>query len=379
MSKTPPNSSNATPHDASMVDAPKENPARLDFWVDTPPSSGTVTPIVDGIYWLRMPLPMAGLDHINLWFLKDGDGWAVIDTGIGSRASMEVWDAVFSGTMGGRPVTRVICTHLHPDHTGLAGWISRKYDAPLVMTRGEYFLCRLMASDTGRPAPKHALDFYKRSGFTDSQIELYKQRFGGFGKAISPLPDGYTRMQDGETLTINGRSWHIIVGSGHSPEHACLYNEELKLLFSGDQILPNISSNVSVWPTEPEGNPLQDWIDSCHKLKDAVPKDTLICPAHGLPFKGVQARLGKLIEHHEKALMRLYDYCKTPQRAVDVYPCLFRRSITDGNRILAVGESIAHLNCLIGRKMMTRRINDAGEFTYKSRSPESVARAQHTA
>ncbi len=340
--------------------------SRLEFFTDTAPATGEVTEIVDGVYWLRMSLPMEGLDHINLYFLRDGDEFVVVDTGLGWHTAMDIWRQIFKDNMNGARVNRVICTHLHPDHAGLAGWMCRKFGAPLLMTMGEYFLCRLMAADTGNPAPAEGVVFYKRAGFTDAQIELYKSKFGGFGKAISPLPDGYQRIRDGEDIEINRQAWRVIVGSGHSPEHACLYSSALDILISGDQLLPNISSNISVWPTEPEGNPLEDWIRSCHKLKSTVPKNTLVLPAHGIPFRGAHYRLSKLIKHHELALERLHKYCLEPKLSTEVYPVLFRRSINDGNRSMAVGESIAHLNCLRARGLMTRSLNQAGQYLYRS-------------
>jgi len=365
------NSSKTSP-DESLT-TPRDNSSRLlKFIVDDAPASGSAMEIADGVFWLRFDLPMKGLNHINLWALKDGDGWVVVDTGISNRASKDIWETHFTDLMGGRPINRVICTHLHPDHTGLAGWICRKFGAPLLMTRGEYFLCRLLAADTGKEAPREGITFYRKCGFTEEQIELYKLRFGGFGKAISALPQGYDRLTDGELGMIGGREWRVIIGSGHSPEHACLYCPELNLCLTGDQLLPNISSNVSVWPTEPEGNPLEDWISSCHKLIAELPEDVLIGPAHGLPFYGAHRRLGKLIEHHEKALDRLLEHCKTPRQATEVYSVLFRRAINDSNRIMAVGESVAHLNCLKDRGLVSRRLNDAGQFTYKTRRSASA-------
>jgi len=367
MSETPPKPSPKTAPDESLT-APQSGSARLlNFIMDENPDVGTATEIADGVFWLRFSLPMAGLDHINLYLLKDGDEWVIVDTGIASKAARATWETHFKTLMGGRPVNRVIVTHLHPDHVGLAGWIKRRFDCPLYMTRGEYFLCRLLAADTGHEAPPEGVTFYRKAGLTREQIELYKLRFGGFGKAISPMPQSYDRLQEGDTLHINGREWRIIIGSGHSPEHACLYCPELKICLSGDQLLPNISSNVSVWPTEPEANPLEDWINSCHKLKAALPKDTLIAPAHGIPFRGAHARLDKLISHHEKALDRLSEFCKTPRLATGVYSVLFRRKIDDRNRIMAVGEALAHLNCLKERGIIRRTLNDAGQFSYKTR------------
>ena len=356
----------ASPHDATLL--PVDNSSRLlDFLVDEAPEAGSAIEVADGVYWLRFSLPMKGLDHINLYALRDGDQWVVVDTCIASREAKAIWERHFAELMGGRPVDRVIVTHLHPDHSGLAGWMCRKFGAPLLMTRGEYFLCRLLAADTGKEAPPEGVKFYAKSGFSEDQIELYKSRFGGFGRAITELPHAYDRLTDGELGMINGKQWRIVIGAGHSPEHACLVCDEMNVAITGDQLLPNISSNVSVWPTEPEANPLQDWIDSCHKLKGELAEDMLILPAHGLPFRGAHARLDKLIEHHEKALARLLEYCETPRRATEVYGVLFRRTINDGNRIMAVGESVAHLNCLLARGQMTRRLNDRGQFTYKTK------------
>lgn len=349
------------------LSSPTKKMKGLSFWTENTPENGSATQISEGVFWLRFPLPMSSLNHINLWALKDKDGWVIIDTGIGNRESMDIWQTHFKALMGGRPVNRVMCTHLHPDHTGLAGWICRKFDAPLLMTRDEYFLCRLLAADTGNPAPPEGIKYYKKAGLTKDQIELYKLRFGGFGKMIKRMPQSYDRLVDGEMGMINGINWQIITGSGHSPEHACLYSPDLKICFTGDQLLPNISSNVSVWPTEPEGNPLENWISSCHKLIDKIPNDTLICPAHGIPFWGAHYRLNRLISHHEKALTRLRKFCKTPRMATEVYSVLFRREIDDGNRLMAVGESVAHLNCLKARGQITRRLNDAGQFIYKAK------------
>jgi len=346
-----------------ILEKPK---SRLEFFTDTAPEAGVVTEMADGVFWLRMTLPMAGLDHINLYFLRDGDEFVVVDTGLGWKDAMDIWEQVFKEHMGGAKVNRVLCTHMHPDHAGLVGWMCRKFNAPLLMTMGEYFLCRLMAADTGNPAPEEGITFYKRAGFTDEQIENYKSRFGGFGKAISALPNGYQRIRENDTLKIDGNDWQVLIGSGHSPEHACLYNADLKIMISGDQILPNISSNVSVWPTEPDGNPLEDWIRSCHKLRDAVPKDALVLPAHGIPFRGADIRLNRLIDQHESGLERLHKFCFEPKRSTEVYSMLFRRKINDGNRLMAVGESIAHLNCLVKRGQMVRTMNADGHYIYHS-------------
>ncbi len=343
-------------------EAAADRPARvqLAYPLGEPPPAGVAREIAPGVHWVRMPLPFA-LKWINLWLLEDGEGWTIVDTGVALEESREHWRAIFGATLKGKPVTRVICTHMHPDHLGLAGWICRKFGAPLWMSRLEYMTGRVLVADTGREAPEEGVRFYRAAGWDEEAIASYKARFGGFGKAVSRVPDSYRRLSDGEMIDIGGRPWHVIVGNGHSPEHACLWQEELKLFISGDQVLPRISSNVSVFPTEPEGDPLTDWINSCHKLVSAVPGDVLTLPSHNEPFLGLHDRLANLVEGHERALARVSQrLAQTPKRAVDLFVALFGRKIGVDLLGMATGEAIAHANCLIGRGL-ARRVIDAGE------------------
>jgi glyoxylase-like metal-dependent hydrolase (beta-lactamase superfamily II) len=221
-------------------------------------------------------MPMS-LDHINLWLLEDGDGWTVVDTCLATAEARALWETLFDGFMGGRPVTRVICTHMHPDHVGLAGWLCERFDCALWMSRAEYLTCRSLVADTGREAPQRGAGFLSPRRLLEEQLDRYKPRFGFFGKAVSPLPDSYRRLQDLETLTIGGRYWQVMEGSGHSPEHACLYCPALKLLIAGDQVLPRITPNVSVFPTEPEGDPLKSWLAPVHACANGCPRTCWCC------------------------------------------------------------------------------------------------------
>ncbi|MBI1238965.1 MAG: MBL fold metallo-hydrolase [Alphaproteobacteria bacterium] len=321
------------------------------------PELGEVVEVAAGVHWVRMKLPFQ-LAHINLWLLEDGDGWTIVDTGINDGVTKEAWEAVFAAHLGGKPVRRVIVTHLHPDHVGLAGWIVERCDAELWMSRTDYLMCRTLVADTGREAPHEGVDFYRAAGFPDDAISKYKERFGGFGMGVFRLPQAYRRVVDRETIRIGGNDWRVIVGRGHAPEHVCLHCDALNVIISGDQILPRISSNVSVFPTEPEANPLQDWLDSCAHLKTQLPEEVLVLPAHNEPFVGAGLRLQALIDGHEEGLARLRELCETPKHAVEVFPALFRSRITSGNYLMATGESIAHLNCLIARGEI-RKTKDA--------------------
>lgn len=334
------------------------------------PAPGEVVQIAEGVYWTRFAMPMS-LDHINLWLLEDGEGWTVVDTCLNMESSRETWEGLLAGFMGGKPITRVICTHLHPDHVGLAGWLAERFDCDLWMSREEFLMCRAMASDTGRSAPDVAIRFYRGAGYDEEELDRYRAKFGNFGRAIAPLPDSFRRLVDRETITIGGRYWQVIVGSGHSPEHVTLYCPALKLLISGDQVLPRITPNVSVFPTEPEGDPLKEWLQSSGRLREMLPDDLLVLPAHEAPFYGLHVRISQILEGHKRDLGSLFELLSEPRRAVDCFPALFNREIDSGSMGLATGETLAHLNCLLGRRRIERTTDEHGVHWYQQ-IPESI-------
>ena len=329
------------------------------------PAPGRAVEVAPGIQWMRMPLDGA-LAFINIWALKEEGGWAIVDTGMQTPATTEAWRGVFAEVLHGEPVTRVLVTHMHPDHVGMAGWITRKFDCRLWMSRLEYLMCRVMAADTGREAPEDGLRFYRAAGWDREALDTYQARFGGFGKNMHALPDSFRRLVDGEELHIGDHLWRVVMGNGHSPEHACLYCPALKVMISGDQVLPRISSNVSVFPTEPDGDPLHDWLTSLARIKTLIPDDVLVLPAHNDPFHGLHARLDHLILGHERGLNLLTRRLAEPKRAVDVFGALFKRAITPPLLGMATGEALAHLNCLIHRGIVVREADRQGVDWYRT-------------
>lgn len=329
------------------------------------PAPGGTLEVVPGVRWIRMPLPYA-LDHINLWALDDGDGCALVDTGTRTDENMRIWRELLGKARPGRSLTRVFVTHMHPDHVGMAGWLTRKFGVRLWMTRLEYLTCRVTVSDSGREAPDDALLFYRRAGWDEAALESYRVRFGNFGKHIHALPDSYRRLHDGEEIRIGGRIWRVVVGRGHSPEHACLHCPDLRLLISGDQVLPRISSNVSVYPIEPDADPMADWLASLDRLQREVPDDVLVLPSHNECFRGLHARIDALRAGQHAALDRLRRALATPQRAVDAFAALFSRPI-EGPMLLgmATGETVACLNHLVKRGEAVSEAGDDGVLRYR--------------
>lgn len=330
------------------------------------PEEGTLLEVAPGIFWLRMPLPFS-LDHINLWVLDAGDHWAIVDTGLSSEAVKAHWRALFSGPLRAKPVGRLIVTHYHPDHIGLAGWLASRWQIPLEMSRSEFLLARTLTGDVAERTPADVVRFYAAQGWPEAAVHrLEAGPWGQFGRAVHTLPTGYKRLQAGDRLSIGKRQWTILVGAGHSPEHVCLFDAESRLLISGDQVLARITSNVSVYPTEPEADPLGDWLSSIAALK-SLPEDTLVLPAHNEPFLGLHTRLDQLADDHHRKLDALMAACATPQTAYQCFATLFRKTIADDELQMATGEALAHLQWLAKRGRLirlddgtTRRFAQAG-------------------
>lgn len=309
------------------------------------PEAGELIGLGAGVGWARLPLP-GSLGHINVWALDDGDGVALVDTGLAIDPCRLGWEALFAGPLGGKRVTRILCTHFHPDHVGLAGWLADRFAAPLWMTRTEWLMARMLTLDARDAPPAEALAWWRMAGWSDVQIErAAADGWGRFAAVVSPVPASYVRMRDGDMLTIGTGRWRVVVGSGHAPEHACLFNEEAGVLIAGDQVLPRISSNVSLSLHEPDEDPLRDWLASIDRLL-RLPADLFVLPSHGEPFTGLHVRLMALRDGHHAQLAALHAHLAQPRRVVDCFASLFRRPIGSGDLGLATGEAMAHLRRL---------------------------------
>ncbi|WP_341703730.1 MBL fold metallo-hydrolase [Ferrovibrio sp.] len=339
------------------------------------PGDAEVMEMRPGVLWLRMPVPIPGLDYINLWLLEDGAGWTLVDTGFRSSKLQAIWEQVFARHLGGKPITRILCTHFHPDHLGLAGWLQERWNAPLWMTHGEWTFGRMLELEAMPEVPAEVIAFYRQIGFTDGQIEALKARgFGNFSKAVSPIPRSFHRITEGQRIRIGAHDWQVIVGRGHSPEHACLFSPDLNLLISGDQVLPRISPHIGVYPGEPEAGPLTLYLDSFPKFA-RLPDDILVLPAHGDPFIGLHTRIDMLRRHHQVRLDALLGALHRPHTVTETLPLLFRRDISD-HMTLAGGEALAHLHHLMQTGQVEREADAAGVWRFRRSDAAEGAAAQ---
>jgi glyoxylase-like metal-dependent hydrolase (beta-lactamase superfamily II) len=331
--------------DASLAAAPTTHRGLTYPFGRFAPEPGTLAPIAEGIGWTRSPVP-GPLGHINLWLLDDGDGFAIVDTGLDIAPARDAWETLLAGPLAGRAATRILVTHFHPDHLGLAGWLARRFGARLWMTRGEWLFARMLAADVRDAPPDEAFAYWRAAGWGEKRIAAGAAKgWGRYAAVVSEVPVALVRLRDGDTVRIGARDWRVVTGCGHSPEHACLVDFEGGLMIAGDQVLPRITSNVSLSLSEPEGDPLGDWLASIAKLR-GLPDDLLVLPAHGEPFTGLHARLDALADGHRGRLDALHARLAEPKRAVDCFGVLFGRRIDDSVYGLATGEALAHLRRL---------------------------------
>lgn len=326
----------------------------LRYPFEPPKPDGSHVEIAPGLLWLRMPMPMR-LDHINVYLLRDGDGWAVVDTGLGIPTTFELWEKIFTEKLAGQPLTRVICTHCHYDHAGAASWLQERFQVPLLMTSGEFMMLRSLMGPPPDPLPASHHAFYMRAGVAEDELEkmISAMRKDPF---MPKHPGHYQRIRPDEVLQIGERSWRVVLGEGHSPEHACLYCEQDNILLAGDQVLPRITPNVMVSPIEPLGNPLKYWIDSQHRLRK-LPADALVLPSHQGVFYGLHERVDQVLEHHAEQCDLVKQHLQThgTASAVELMKSLFPKLRGPVDHLMALGETLAHLNMLVHAGSLLRR------------------------
>ena len=341
---------------------------------DQLPPAGQTLDVAPGVKWVRMPLPFA-LDHINLWLLRDRiegehgpvEGWTVVDCCIASDAARGHWEHLFAHALDGLPILRVVVTHMHPDHIGLADWLCLRWNARLWISATDYYTAVVASQGTPAFSSETATDFYAAHGLNDPDFLAHVRSRGSYYPTLVPsLPRQFHRLLDSDVLRIGGRAWHCIAGHGHAPEHMALHCPELDVLISGDMVLPRISTNVSVYASEPEADPLRLFLASLDRMR-VLPQGTLVLPSHGKPFQGLQARIDQLHAHHAQHLATVRDACaQQPRSARDIMPLLFQRRLDAHQTTFALGEALAHLHALWHRGALRRQVESDGVFRFST-------------
>ena len=335
---------------------------------ETPPAKGTAREIADGILWIRLSMPL-GLDHVNVYALREPNGWTVIDTGLDTKLNRREWAAIIKDDLRGDPILRVVVTHHHPDHVGLAGWFMAQ-GAELWMTRTAWLTARMLTLDEEPTPSPEAVSFWRGAGMDEALLsKRLDNRPFNFCDTVYPLPLGFTRLEEGAVHRLGGRDWVVHLGQGHAPDHATLWCQDAPLVLAGDQLLPSISPNLGVYPTEPMADPVAEWLESCARFETMAREDHLVLPGHKLPYHGLPARLAQLSDNHHGALARLREHLRAePRTAVDCFAPLFKRQIDEATYGLAMVEAVAHLNHLYHLGEVAREIDARGAWVWQLRS-----------
>jgi len=335
-----------------------------DYPFEGEPEVGEAVEVATGVLWLRMPLPFK-LNHINLWLLDDGDGWAIVDTGVASDDIKTAWRMIEARHFKDKSPSQVIVTHYHPDHIGLAGWLCDRYGVGLSMTLGEWTQARLRSLESAEICGPGYREFYRATGFDDDMLALVDGRAGSYERLVSPVPGAFLRLFEGDEIDIGGNAWRVIIGQGHAIEHACLYCQGLGVLISGDQILPKITPNVSVGPQEPNADPLRLFLSGLDKFA-GLASETLVLPSHNWPFRRLLERLDDMRDHHEERLEATMVACAEPATGVDILKHLFTRELDNHQIFFAVGESLAHVHYLVASGRAERTTGADGVHRFRA-------------
>jgi glyoxylase-like metal-dependent hydrolase (beta-lactamase superfamily II) len=339
----------------------------LRYPIDSHPGPDQVVEIAPGILWLRLDLPFR-LNHVNIYLIADGDGWAMVDTGIGNDATIAAWTTLFDGALQGKPISRVIVTHAHPDHVGQAGWMVQRFGCPFYMSQIEYLQGVYHQVRRSDERIVNSRAFFLRHGMDAEITEQLLGRGQDYLKKTVPLPAAYRRLSDGQDIAIGARTFRVITGAGHSPDQVMLYCAADKLFLSADQVLSKISPNVSVWAHEPDENSLGAYLRSLKRIADMLPDDVLVLPGHGVPFYGLQVRTTQLSDHHEERCQMIAAACRDGGRtSAELVPVVFHKHTLDAHQTgFALGELIAHVNHMLAQGRLTSELCSDGVLRFQA-------------
>ncbi len=329
------------------------------------PTDKKILKVKEGVYWVKLLLPSM-ISHVNVYILEEIDGITIIDTGLFCNSCINQWRNILKNDFNNKNINRIIITHHHPDHMGLVGWFKENFKTEIWTSRSSWLTGRMLTLDNNKEVSQESLSFWLSAGMPYELLEKKRlEKPFNFGDFVKKIPLGYKRVTEDEVLIIGNKKWFVKLTDGHAPEQLILYCPEIKIFISADQILAGISPNISVYPTEPNSDPLAEYFHSCEKLIKIKDSGYLVLPGHNLPFYGLNRRIKQLVDHHKTALKRIEEYInKNPKSAFDIFPVLFKRKIKDSEMVLALGEAVAHLNFLLNYGIIKKEVSDEGVYLF---------------
>ena len=348
----------------------KDADTKLTFPFQDIPQPGQAVTIADGVLWARIPLPYR-LDHVNVYLVRDHDAWTLIDTGINTAEARATWESLFAGAFNGLPISKVIVTHHHPDHIGLAGWLCERFGAELLTSQTAYMSSRILSLAPQETGLRRYFEFYVSQGMSEEVAGLVAIQGNEYLRRVCDLPPTFLRLLQGDKITIGEREFRIISVDGHAPEQIMLYDDKGRLLFAADQVIERISPNVSVFANEPNGDPLGHFLRSLRLMRQELPADVLVLSGHGRPFLGLHERCTDLELHHEERCQRIRDACaQRPHSVADLVPVLFHRPLDPHQMSFAFTETLAHVNRLMRRSELRKTVEN-GKIFYLPQTGEA--------
>jgi len=337
----------------------------ITFPLASRPSGSEPVEVAPGLLWFTLPLPMA-LNHVNIYAIHDRDGWTLVDTGLHTPETMALLEDIIRLHLASAPIARVLLTHFHPDHVGMAGWLKAHHGAELMASRTTWLMTRMLTLDVQDRPVEETLQFHARAGVNPDRLdELRNRRPFNFADCVHPLPPGYTRLEEGATITLGGHAWDIRMGNGHAPEHVTLWRRDGAMVIGADQFLADITPNIGVHANEPAANPLAEWLVSCQAFRARANDNLLVIPGHKTPFQGLAARLDAYTAFHRDCLHALTSHLATPRTALECFEVLFGRPIPETEFNLALAEAVAHLNYLLATGDVTRAMAENGAWLWQ--------------
>ncbi len=324
----------------------------LQFPFPEAPAPGEVIEVTDGLLWARVPLPFR-LDHVNIYLIHDGNGWTVVDTGLGDARAIATWQSLLNGPLAGQKLTQLIVTHLHPDHIGLAGWLCENHAIPLLTSQTSYLGCLNLSLSPDANDNEISRAFYRSHGMPENVSKVVGTLGHAYLRQVVPLPQTFRRLVAGDTLEIGDFTFDVLSGDGHAPEQLMLHDAKRRIFLAADQVLEKITPNISVWAAEPDGNPLGLYLRSLQAIKRDIADDVLVLPGHRLPFYGLHQRCTELGDHHAERCDQLISACRTgPKSVAELVPVLFPRPLDPHQLSFAFSETMAHVNLLIYQRKL---------------------------